>query len=122
MTLHRRKVDDRTILQDGAQPLPVPAGWQIADGNSDDVRVCVAHAWQSDYLVFANGDRYRTSCTLPSISELEGAARRYGEMSCKIFASRLKTGKKVSSGNLQQDAQGVRATSGGMDVLLRRRA
>ena len=60
MTLHRRKVDDRTIVQDGKEPLDVPAGWQIADG-SDDVRVCGAHPWQSWYLVFANGDRYGTA-------------------------------------------------------------
>jgi hypothetical protein len=61
MTLHRHKVNDRTIVQDGEQPLPVPAGWQIADGNADDVRVCGSHAWQSGGLVFANGDAYGTS-------------------------------------------------------------
>ena len=60
MTLHRHKVDDRTIVTDGHQPLPVPAGWQIAEGNADDIRVCAAHPWQSGYLVFANGDRYGT--------------------------------------------------------------
>ncbi len=61
MTLHRRNVDDRTWVRDGQQPLPVPAGWQIAEGNADDIRVCAAHPWQSDYLVFANGDGYGTA-------------------------------------------------------------
>jgi hypothetical protein len=66
MTLHRRKVDDRTIVLDGKQPLPVPAGWQIAEGNADDIRVCAAHPWQSYYLVFANGDYYGTAAAHPS--------------------------------------------------------
>ncbi len=42
------------------------AGWQIAGGDADDVRVCAAHPWQSDYLVFANGDMYGTAmCCYP---------------------------------------------------------
>ena len=41
------------------------AGWQIAGGDADDVRVCGAHPWQSHYLVFANGDAYGTAaCNL----------------------------------------------------------
>ncbi len=31
------------------------AGWQIAGGDADDVRVCAAHPWQSWWLVFADG-------------------------------------------------------------------
>ena len=61
MTLHRHKVDDRTIVYDGHEPLDVPAGWQIADGSADDARVFGAHPWQSDSLVFANGDLYGTA-------------------------------------------------------------
>ena len=61
MTLHRLKVDDRTIVKDGESPLPVPAGWQIAEGNADDIRVCAAHPWQSVCLVFANGHAYGTA-------------------------------------------------------------
>ena len=61
MTLHRHNVDDRTIVYDVDQPVHVPAGWQIADGSADDVRVCGAHPWQSYYLVFANGDRCGTA-------------------------------------------------------------
>jgi hypothetical protein len=58
MTLHRHKVDDRTLVKDGHQPVHVPAGWQIADGSADDARVCGSHPWKSDSLVFANGDAY----------------------------------------------------------------
>ena len=62
MTLHRHKVDDSTIVKDGDQPLDVPEGWQIADGSADDARVCGAHPWQSNWLVFANGDVYGAAC------------------------------------------------------------
>lgn len=61
MTLHRHKVDDRTLVSDGDERVPVPAGWQIADGNSNDARVCGAHPWQSNYLVFADGGAYCTA-------------------------------------------------------------
>ncbi len=60
MTLHRHKVDDSTIVEDGQQPVHVPEGWQTADGDADDVRVCGAHPWQSYYLVFANGSHCGT--------------------------------------------------------------
>jgi hypothetical protein len=57
--MHR--VHDRTVVEDGNTPLKVPAGWQIADGNANDIRVCIAHPWQSECLVFANGDAYGTA-------------------------------------------------------------
>jgi hypothetical protein len=41
------------------------AGWQIAGGDADDVRVCDAHPWQSAYLVFANGEVYGTAMLNP---------------------------------------------------------
>ena len=54
------------MVEDGQQPVHVPAGWQIADGSADDARVCGAHPWQSAYLVFANGDAYGTAaCPVP---------------------------------------------------------
>jgi hypothetical protein len=63
--MHR--VEDRTEVQDGQQSLHVPAGWQIADGTADDIRVCGAHPWQSQCLVFANGAAYGTAaCSLSS--------------------------------------------------------
>ena len=67
MTLHMHRVDDRTKVADGDQPLDVPAGWQIADGSADDARVCGAHPWQSDCLVFADGVICGTAkCSSPS--------------------------------------------------------
>ncbi len=60
MTLHCHKVDHIYYVQDGQQPLLVPAGWQIAEANSDSISVCADHSWQSEYLVFANGDIYGT--------------------------------------------------------------
>ena len=65
MTLHMHRVDDRTWVYDDDQPLDVPAGWQIADGSADDARVCGAHLWQSECLVFANGDAYGTAACYP---------------------------------------------------------
>jgi hypothetical protein len=104
MTLHRRKVDDSTIVWDGEQPVHVPEGWQIADGSADDARVCGAHPWQSICLVFANGDRCGTAAH-PDPSYRGNAQFQ-----------------KWISGGLVQDAQGVRAISDGYDVLLRKRA
>jgi hypothetical protein len=67
MTLHLREVDNQSTAFDGDQPLQVPAGWVIADGSPDDVRVCGAHTWQSDCLVFANGTFCGTAaCDKPS--------------------------------------------------------
>jgi hypothetical protein len=66
-TLHIHRVDDHTRVQDGDKPLHVPAGWQIADGTADDIRVCEAHPWQSSSLVFANGAYCGTAaCDSPS--------------------------------------------------------
>jgi hypothetical protein len=61
MTLHGHKFDDDTSELDGKQPLPVPAGWQIAEGDEDDIFVCATYPWQSEHLVFANGDCYGTA-------------------------------------------------------------
>jgi hypothetical protein len=67
MTLHSHKIADRRLVGDGHNPSQVPAGWQIAVGDADDIRVCGAHPWQSHYLVFANGDIYGTAmCSNPS--------------------------------------------------------
>ena len=58
------------------------AGWQIAGGDADDVRVCGAHPWQSYYLVFANGDFYGTAmCHLPSY--IGACARRAAAATAK---------------------------------------
>ena len=122
MTLHFRKIGDRTHLSDGMHPLHVPVGWQIADGNDDDARVSGAHDWQSSYLIFANGDAYGTN----GMSGHKGAAQcgSGDKLKKSNFASRLKIGKKYPGGGpyLQQDAQGVRTTGISYDVLLRRLA
>jgi hypothetical protein len=61
MTLHCHKVDDSTKVGDATQPVHVPAMWQIAPGDADDIRVCCSHPWQSGCLVFANGEAYGTT-------------------------------------------------------------
>jgi hypothetical protein len=65
MTLHRHLFDVdsfmfHTPVQDGDQPVQVPAGWQIADGNQDDISVCGDYRWQSHCLVVSNGAAYGT--------------------------------------------------------------
>jgi hypothetical protein len=128
MTLHCHKVDDITRAHHfSSQKLPVPAGWHIADGNADDVRVCGAHAWQSDGPTFANGDVYKTAAygAVPGENpEQAGAARDAAARRAETklnFASRLEIGKKLGNFPLQQDAQGV-SSKCGRDVLMRRRA
>ena len=59
-TLHLRQVDGVKIKRDGGKKR-VPAGWEIACGDADDIRVCAAHPWQSRRLVFGNGDSYETA-------------------------------------------------------------
>jgi hypothetical protein len=65
MTLHRHSFNFdsmmfHTPVQDGDQPALVPAGWQIAEGNQEDIFVCGSFSWQSRCLVFANGQAYGT--------------------------------------------------------------
>jgi len=97
-TLHFHKMDDGSHVQ-GSKPSQVPAGWQIAVGDADDIRVCGAHPWQTDTLVVANGNAYGTAMSL------NGPSYKYG-----------------GGPYLTQDAQGVVSTTGSIEVLLRRRA
>jgi hypothetical protein len=95
MTLNVHKVDDRTIVNNGAKPLHVPPGWQIADGSADDVRVCVSHPWQTYKLVFADGLCCGTTMGYSHCS-------MHPQPSCKQLIFRLtpensgKTGRRVS--------------------------
>lgn len=128
MTLHLHKVDTRTwvnSVSDGCQPLPVPTGWQVADGNADDIRVCATHPWQSSYLVFANGDAYGTSNLVfrHARGDYETPFQRCGDLQ-DIFLWLLtsETGAIGKRGQLIEDADGVRANESDCDVLLRMRA
>ncbi len=57
------------------------AGWQIAGGDADDARVCGAHPWQSEWLVFANGDCCGTAMCNPS--HIGACARRAAAATAK---------------------------------------
>jgi hypothetical protein len=77
------------------------AGWQIAGGDADDVRVCGAHPWQSWWLVFANGDFYGTAiCDIPSC--IGACARRAAAATAKNM--------KFSPHARQQGKKGASAT------------
>jgi hypothetical protein len=59
-----RAYQSDTLVKDGDKYVHVkdfPAGWEIAPGDLDDIRICGAHPWQSYYLVFANGRSYGTA-------------------------------------------------------------
>ena len=61
-TAHANSVDDRyRVTQDNTRLVAVPAGFEVAPGDADDVRVCSVHPWQSWYLVFADGSACGTS-------------------------------------------------------------
>jgi hypothetical protein len=120
MTLHFHKIDDRTLVSDGDKLSQVPAGWQIAVGDADDMRVCGAHAWQSTWLVFTNGESYGTG-----MSSCPGKNSLLQHRKQLIFFSRLKIGKKGQGGSgryLIQDAREVGCNFSTLEVLLRRRA
>ena len=88
-TLHVHKVDDRTLVKDGAKPLPVPAGWNIAPGDADDVRVCGAHPWQSTWLVFADNYLYGTAmCNISSFIGTQPQLQNLRKFFSSKFSSR----------------------------------
>ena len=128
MTLHMHRVDVRTVVHDGRQPLDVPGeGWKIADGNLDDIRVCGAHPWQSSSLVFANGDAYGTAaCSPPSYIGDRSfccSVEKITNIHKILTPLKLKSGSIVKSdGSLVQDEKGARTSRTDRDVLLCRRA
>jgi hypothetical protein len=135
MTLHGHKVDDRTIVEDGSQPMELAAGWEVAPCDADGMRVCGAHAWQSTFLVFADGCAYGTAICKPSrIGKCDACGCcRFGGGDAKTklksgnFASRVKTGKDGfhhfgGLGCLKRDGARVSSTASQLDVLLRKRA
>jgi hypothetical protein len=84
--------------------LRVHAGWQIAVGNADDIRVCRAHPWQSDGLVFANGDLYGTAMQPPF---------HRGKRAQAVFKIQILPHPKIGKTTAKWDS---------FDVLRRRRA
>jgi hypothetical protein len=69
-TLNSHKVNDKN-RREHSQAMPLPGGgkigWQIADGNPDDIRVCAAHPWGCSSLVFADGFACGTAaCPVPA--------------------------------------------------------
>jgi hypothetical protein len=86
MTLHLHKVDDRTLVLDGDKPAHVPAGWDIAPGDADDMRVCGAHPWQSLWLVFADTSICGTAmCSLSYYIGMQPPATEFTEILGQIL-------------------------------------
>ena len=119
------RVDDRTWDPDSWRPLPVPAGWEIAYGTADDIRVCGAHPWQSDGLVFATGDGYGTAACAHS-SFFIGNAQFLLLISINIYKIptllKLKLGRLGDTDCLVKKAKGVGTKYKHHDILLCRRA
>ncbi len=84
------------------------AGWQIARGDADDVRVCAAHPWQSYDLVFANGYMYGTAmCRQPFF--IGACARRAAAATAKnmkFSPHARQQGKHCSSTSLNRMRKG----------------
>jgi hypothetical protein len=48
-------VDFINIQYNGDKLVEVPAGFEVAPGDANDLSVCGAHPWQSNFLSFADG-------------------------------------------------------------------
>ena len=84
------------------------AGWQIAGGDADDARVCGAHPWQSEWLVFANGDMYGTAMCCNS-SYIGACARRAAAATAKnmkFSPHARQQGKKGAAASLHRMRKG----------------
>jgi hypothetical protein len=127
MTLHHHKFNSGTVIRDGEQPLQVPSGWQIAEGNDDDICVCFNHPWQTDWLIFAGGDMYGTSiCSNPSYAGectcnaiTVQTTCRPAKLFLNISLTRLKLGRRFAGEQLKVDTLGTRSVLQNADVLLR---
>ena len=73
------------------------AGWQIAGGDADDVRVCGAHPWQSHFLVFANGDYYGTALHTSYIGACARRAAAATAKNMKFSPHARQQGKKMAA-------------------------
>ena len=82
------------------------AGWQIAGGDADDVRVCAAHPWQSQFLVFANGDRYGTALSSYYIGACARRAAAATAKNMKFSPHARQQGKKWAAAILHRMRKG----------------
>ena len=82
------------------------AGWQIAGGDADDVRVCGAHPWQSDWLVFANGDAYGTDMYNSNIGACARRAAAATAKNMKFSPHARQQGKKGAAAVLHRVRKG----------------
>ena len=82
------------------------AGWQIAGGDADDVRVCGAHPWQSEWLVFANGDIYGTARHPPSLGACARRAAAATAKNMKFSPHARQQGKKGPAASLHMMRKG----------------
>ena len=82
------------------------AGWQIAGGDADDVRVCAAHPWQSYGLVFANGDAYGTASSSHSIGACARRAAAATAKNMKFSPHARQQGKKWAAAVLYRMRKG----------------
>ena len=82
------------------------AGWQIAGGDADDVRVCGAHPWQSQFLVFANGDYYGTALHSSSIGACARRAAAATAKNMKFSPHARQQGKNTAAAVLHRMRKG----------------
>jgi hypothetical protein len=67
VTVQQRYVNSFVLQQNGQTGGEVPAGFEVAPGDANDVSVCAAKAWQSDYLIFSDGSGCGTAaCETPA--------------------------------------------------------
>ena len=118
-TAHARDVDGRDRLYDGATPVDIDAGFEIAPGDATGIRVVNAYAWGSWSLVFSDGSSALTS---------KHASRWMGTPRCLQHKTRMfhdhltaELGMRDRSGNfLVRDGDKVAAQDDQSDVLLRK--
>ena len=127
MTLHCHIVNghlgDGDLYIDHNQPMHVPSGWQIAEGNANDLHVCGAHPWCTYHLVFGNG-MYSGTADCYSKSDI-GASAHKSIKFCLTHENTV-TGKAVQTEcnqyhQLVRNEQGV-SDNWGWELLLWRRA
>jgi hypothetical protein len=132
MTMQMHKIDDNTKVHDGLYiggpfKSQVPAGWQVAPGDADDLRACKNHPWQCSGLVFADGSLGFT-CQSDNSKDRIGKSIcssrvRFAEPCNANISFNMMTGQKQNGSILVCDGTTVRTGNVGYcDVLVRKRA